>query len=343
MNSAEYVACKVDEMKVQGMVVDQMSWEIAKLCIGWPYVFGDRGCYCTTSNRKTAYNRTAEGPNKDNIVKRCQVLNGSKGSCAGCKWFPEGKRVREFDCRGFTYWVLLQASGWKLMGAGCTSQWNDESNWKAKGEISEGLPPANTIACVFWYKKDEHGRRTKTLEHTGLYYNGETIECSNGVQYIDHLHKKWELWGIPACSGGVVPPVPPVPPEPPIPKGYAVVTGKKVALRQDPSLQATIILRVDTGETVKLEPLPPKEWDYVSYNRNTGWMMRAYLREEGNHAIVTGKRVALRKDPSLRATIITRINTGETVQLEKEPESKWDYVSYKNNKGYMMKEYLKEG
>jgi hypothetical protein len=213
MNSAEYVECQIDGMKAQGMVVDQLSWEIAKLCIGWPYVFGDRGCYCTPSNRTTAYNRTAAGTNKDNIKKRCQVLNGSKGFCAGCKWFPEGKKVREFDCRGFTYWVLLQASGWKLMGAGCTSQWDNESNWKAKGELSESLPPKDTIACVFWYKKDEKGRRTKTLEHTGLYYNGETIECSNGVQYIDHLHKKWEVWAVPACSGGVIPPAP-VPPTP---------------------------------------------------------------------------------------------------------------------------------
>jgi peptidoglycan hydrolase-like protein with peptidoglycan-binding domain len=28
------------------------------------------------------------------------------------------------------------------------------------------------------------------------------------VQYTDHLHKKWEVWAIPACSGGVVPPAP---------------------------------------------------------------------------------------------------------------------------------------
>ena len=151
---------------------------------------------------------------------------------------------------------------------------------------------------------------------------------------------KWTHYGIPKGMGGIIPPVPPTPPTP---EGYAVVTGKKVALRQDPSLQATVLTRVDTGETVKLEPLPPKTWDYVSYNRNTGWMMREYLREEGDHAIVTGKKVALRQDPSLRASIITRINTGETVQLVDEPESKWAYVSYKKYIGYMMKEYLREG
>ena len=78
--------------------------------------------------------------------------------------------------------------------------------------------------------------------------------------------------------GGVIPPAP-VPPEPPTPIGYAVVTGKKVALRKDPSKSAGIIMRIDTGETVKLEPDPPKEWDYVSYKGKTGWMMREFLNE----------------------------------------------------------------
>lgn len=343
MNTSEYVEQRITELKNSGIPLSDAAFQAALLTVGWPYVFGDRGVYCTPTNRKAAYNRTAEGGNKDNIMKRCQVLNGSKGSCTGCKWLPEGKKVREFDCRGFTYWILLMIFGWKLMGAGCTSQWNDESNWKMKGELSESLPPENTIACVFWYKKDKNGKRTKTLEHTGLYYNGKTVECSNGVQYIDYLHKKWEVWAVPACVGETPGPTPPVPPTPPTPTGYAVVTGKKVALRQDPSLQATVITRVNTGETVKLEDLPAKEWDYVSYDRKTGWMKREFLREEGDHAIVTGKKVALRKDPSLRATCIMRINTNETVQLVTEPESQWSYISYKSNVGYMMKEYLKEG
>jgi len=333
MNSSEYVCSQIEVLKAGGIPLDEVAWQAALMTVGWPYVFGDRGEFCTPANRRRAYNRTSPGKNKDNIKDRCKNFDSS-GTCSGCKWLPGGKKVREFDCRGFTYWILYQVFGWKLEGAGCTSQWNNEANWKAKGEISDGIPQ-NTIVCVFYYKK-EGGKRTKTVEHTGLYYNGSTVECSNGVQYSEKLNKKWDIWGIPVCSGGVVPPAPP------IPEGYAVVTGKKVALRKDPSLQAVIITRVNTGETVKLET-PPKDWDYVSYKGRTGWMMRAYLREEGDHAVVTGKRVALRKDPSLRATILMRINTGETVQLEPEPVSEWDYVSYKGNYGYMMKEFLKEG
>lgn len=340
MNSAEYVASKILELKQTCKTLDEAAWELSKLCLGWAYVFGERGQYCTPANRRRAYNH-ATGQNQTNIKKRCKNFD-STGSCSGCQWYPGGKKTREFDCRGFTYWVLLQIFGWELMGTGCTKQWDDKNNWKAKGDIKDGIPQ-DTIICLYYYERDKQGKKTGKLEHTGLYFNGETTECQRNVEYSKTLNKKWEVWGIPACSGGVVPPVPPVPPEPPVPEGYAVVTGKNVALRQDPSLRANIILRVKTGEKVKLETPPDKEWDYVSYGKNTGWMMRAYLREEVDHAIVTGKKVALRKDPSLKAEIIMRINTGETVKLETEPESQWDYVSYNGRIGYMMKEFLSEG
>lgn len=99
------------------------------------------------------------------------------------------------------------------MGAGATSQWNTESNWKAKGEVADGIPQ-NVIVCLFYYKKDKNGKRTKTLEHTGLYYNGQTCECSNGVQHFTTINKKWEVWGVPACVD-VVPQTPtPTPPGP---------------------------------------------------------------------------------------------------------------------------------
>ena len=62
-------------------------------------------------------------------------------------------------------------------------------------------------------------------------------------------------------------------------EGYATVTGKRVALRQEPSTTAKILTRVNTGEEVKLEPEPEKKWDYVSYKGKTGWMMREFLKE----------------------------------------------------------------
>lgn len=199
MNSAKYVDEQIAILKGSGIPLSEAAWQAALMCVGWPYVFGDRGQYCTPANRRTAYNRTAEGKNKDNIKAKCQNFEGA-GSCGGCKWYPGGARVRDYDCRGFTYWILLQVYGWKLMGAGATSQWNTESNWKAKGTIADGIPQG-VIVCVFYTDKNN----PKVMAHTGLYYNGETCECSNGVQHATKLDKKWTHWGVPACVDGTVP------------------------------------------------------------------------------------------------------------------------------------------
>lgn len=273
MNSAKYVDEQIKILKASGKSQIDQAWELAKLCIGWPYIFGDRGQYCTPEKRRAVYNAH---PDQEGLVSKCQVLKGSKSSCDGCQWFPGGNRVRSFDCRGFTYWVLLQIYGWELMGGGCTTQWGNEKNWKAKGEISDGIPQ-NTLLCVFYYKKDKQGRRTSTLQHTGLYLNGETIECSNGVQYSKTLNKKWDVWGMPACVGGDAPT--PAPTPTPVPeKGCAVVTGKNLALRQGPGTDKAVITRIPTGKQVKLLDVPDG-WRYVEYNGKTGFVMKQYIQE----------------------------------------------------------------
>jgi hypothetical protein len=204
MHSATYVDNLITTLKAQGVPLSDVAWQAALACVSWPYVFGARGQYCTPSGRRSFdYNAHPY------IKTKCQNFDGS-GTCSGCKWYPDNKRVRFFDCRGFTYWILLQVYGWKLMGSGCTAQWNNKANWKAKGKISDGIP-ANTLCCVF-YSKDN---KEKTWEHTGLYYNGETVECGAGVTHSKTLNKKWTHWGIPACVDGAVPtPVPPTPTPP---------------------------------------------------------------------------------------------------------------------------------
>ena len=194
MNSAKYVDEQINILKKSGIPCSEQAWQAALLCVGWAYVFGARGAYCTPANRRSAYKEAYPS-----TKTACQNFDGDK-SCVGCKWYPKSERTRFFDCRGFTYWILLQIyGGWKLMGAGCTSQWNNEDNWCAKGEVADGIPQ-NVIVCLFYYKKDKYGNRTETLSHTGLYYNGQTVECSNGVQRSKTLNKKWEVWAVPKCA-----------------------------------------------------------------------------------------------------------------------------------------------
>ena len=230
MNSAEYVANYIASMKNQGVPLSEVAWRAAVACTGWAYVFGARGQYCTPANRRSRYNGTSDdhGKDKTNIKDKCKNFNASSSeNCVGCEWYPSSKFTRFFDCRGFTYWILNVVYGWELMGAGCTTQWNNQSNWKAKGEVKDGIPE-DTIVCLFYYKKDSAGRRTNTLEHTGFYYNGETVECSGKVIHKTSLDKKWEVWAVPMCVEGV-PPTPIPANKPTLRKGSS---GVYVALMQ---------------------------------------------------------------------------------------------------------------
>lgn len=157
--------------------------ESAKSQLGTPYVFGTWGRECTPSLRRqyAGYNPG----HKRAIFKACPVLSGKQPSCKGCKW--EGKLA--FDCRGFTYWCLLNAYGMKLKGGGCTSQWGYNVNWLKKGDIKD-MP--NVVCCVFQYYKGKY-------QHTGLHIgDGKIIHCSNGVQWGDISEKGWTHYAIPA-------------------------------------------------------------------------------------------------------------------------------------------------
>lgn len=221
MNTAEYVDQQIQQMKASGIPLSEAAWETALLCVGWPYCFGAWGEECTPANRK----RRARDDHPT-IVSKCQVLSGKKSDCTGCQWYPEGKRVRMFDCRGFTDWVLKQF-GIDLTGEGATSQWNTATNWEAKGAID--TIPDDVLVCLFV----QNGSK---MEHTGFGYKGASCECSSGVQYFEKRKAKWTHWAMPAGIGGDVPvPVPPEPDKKPtLRKGDA---GPYVTLAQTELLQ----------------------------------------------------------------------------------------------------------
>jgi murein L,D-transpeptidase YcbB/YkuD len=107
---------------------------------------------------------------------------------------------------------------------------------KLDKQARKAIEKAESKAYYKFIKKDKNGKRTSTLAHTGLYFNGETCECSSGVQHKSALDKKWEVWGIPACVTGDVPvPVPPDPDKKPtLRKGDS---GPYVTLAQTELLQ----------------------------------------------------------------------------------------------------------
>lgn len=162
----------------------QKTVEAARSQLGGPYVFGAWGDECTPSLRKkySGYNPS----HATAIAKKCQVMNGSAGSCAGCKY--QGRLA--FDCRGFTHWVLMQA-GIKIDGSGATSQYNTAANWVQRGTIDQ-LP--DLPCCLF-----KRGSDGKTMLHTGYHIGGgQIIHCSAGVQTGKTTDKGWTHYAIPA-------------------------------------------------------------------------------------------------------------------------------------------------
>ena len=268
MNTAEYVDSLVISLRNYGIPLSEQTWQTALACVGWPYVYSAWGAECTPAERRKRYNMT----DIQNIVKACQVLNGSKGGCSGCKWFPDGERVRCFDCRGFNKWCIEQTTGFKLYGETVASQWDAASNWCKKGKIGQDPIPHGVLVCVFIYNGTK-------WTHTGMYYNGSTCECSNGVQYFEVIKtNRWTHWAVAAPYKDELKEAEDV-----ARPGYATVTaanGKPVNLRAEPSKKAKVITRIKVGEEVKLEPEPETQWEYVSYNGKTGWMMREFLNED---------------------------------------------------------------
>ena len=187
MNSAAYVDKLIADMKAAGRPLQEVAWETAKACEGWPYVYGAWGAECTPAERRK---RLRYHPEKTEISAKCQVLSEKSKNCTGCKWYPDGQRTRCYDCRGFTDWILDRAYGFDLYGDSVGVQWRTEKNWKDKGEI--GSMPKDTLCCLFVYKNNK-------WTHTGLGLNDETVECSSGVQYFPKRKEKWTHWAVPAC------------------------------------------------------------------------------------------------------------------------------------------------
>ncbi len=219
MYSAIEVDRAIEELKkpVYGYTKAQLTAKIAHLCLGWAYIFGARGQYCTVSYRRNRSNAVG-GKEGKVIAEKCMVLNGKKSACKGCKWFPKEQRTRTFDCRGFTWWVLHQI-GIEISGGGATTQWDTKANWVEKGDIAN--LPKDKVCVLFWQEK----KNPKKMGHTGLYVGGSDviIHCSGTVKTDTLATKGWTNYAIPVGMYGDVPV--PTPTKPTLRKGS---TGKYV-------------------------------------------------------------------------------------------------------------------
>ena len=181
MYTASFVSNGLATMKADGFAHADIIRNLARWCLGWPYVWASQGEMCTQKWRRNRIPYCRQQKYADMIRDNCPVLSDGVLSCDGCKW--DG--VRCFDCRGFTRWLLAQA-GVLLYGESVTTQWETASNWAARGTID--TLPRGLVCCVF------------RPGHTGMYQgNGNIIHCSGTVKEEALPGKpKWERWGIPA-------------------------------------------------------------------------------------------------------------------------------------------------
>lgn len=187
MNTAAQVDELINMLKAGGIPLSEAAWKTALACVGWSYVYSAWGAECTPSERRKRYGMC---PSKTTIKTKCKAFDG--GSCSGCQWYPDGKRTRCFDCRGFTDWILKQY-GFDLYGDTCGTQYNHKDNWCAKGKIGIDPIPQNVLVNVFINDGSK-------FTHTGFYYNGSTCECSSGVQYFEKMKQnRWTHWAIAKC------------------------------------------------------------------------------------------------------------------------------------------------
>ena len=267
MNTAAYVDKLITDRKAQiaagGIPLSPACFEVAMACEGMAYVYSAWGAECTKSERQKRYNMTQV----QNIISACQVLSGKKGTCDGCKWYPDRFRTRVWDCRGFVKWTIEQITGFALYGDTCATQWGHAANWCRKGQIGKDPIPEGVLVVLYIYKDDR-------WKHAGLYFNGATCECSSGVQYFEKMKaNRWTHWAVAAVFRNELKEAEDVA------EGKAIVTGKNVAIRKDRSTASKCLGRVKTGETVQLAEAPPEEWLRVEYKGKVGWMMREFLKE----------------------------------------------------------------
>lgn len=191
------------------------------------------------------------------------------GALNGSKWI--GHRVA--DCSGLFYWAFKELGGSMYHGSNtmyksyCTNKGKLTKNGRTDGQE---LKPGT---AVFTGNEQTHG-------HVGLYIGNDTvIEASGtnaGVITTKISGGKWTYWGelkgvaYSGTSSAINVPTP-------APSGKtAIVTGTRLALRQQPSTSATVLTRANTGETV--EVIDDTEWVKVRYKGKTGYMMAKYLK-----------------------------------------------------------------
>lgn len=212
----------------QGQSKTYIVVNTARAEMDWSYVWGAVGALCTPEKRTYYANRSICPENeKKAIISTCQALNGSGKYCGVCKWYPQNMRTLCNDCQGFAKQVFKRV-GITLSGGGCTTMWDNNSNWTEKGKITN--MPKDKVCLVFiWSEKNQN------MSHVGIYCgNGKVIHCSKYVREGPCPDRSWGWSHYGIVKGLDDMPVPPSVDRPTLRKGS---TGDWVVVCQNDLLK----------------------------------------------------------------------------------------------------------
>lgn len=142
------------------------------------------------------YERYAVGPETKN-EKAEEIVRLAKERVGHCRYVLgalgdyDKNGVQQFDCRGFTWW-LLHHEGIEISKVGATTQYNTASDWVERG-LTKDMP--NLVTPVFMYRASD-GKMAHTGMHIG---DGIIIHCTSngGVKYGDLSNTSWTNYAIP--------------------------------------------------------------------------------------------------------------------------------------------------
>lgn len=196
INSGRAVDLMVADWKSQGLPKAEIVVNTAKAEIGWCYVWGAVAATCTPSKRK-AYLPRQDVKEQAVTIKKCQVLNGSKSACNGCKYYPNNETTLMDDCQGFVKQVFSRV-GIKFSGGGCTTMYRNKSNWTEQDVIKK-MP--DKVCCVFMYNKDKDN-----YSHIGIHIGGGIVIHDSGeVKYGKITDRGWSHYALVKGLDGDVP------------------------------------------------------------------------------------------------------------------------------------------
>jgi len=224
------------------------------------YIYGEVHKMWTTADQKSLKAKYEKDPAKNSKYKLSAEYGG--------QWV--GHWVT--DCSGLFTWAFKELGGYMYHGS--NTMYRDYCT--AKGELHNGLrsdgQELKPGTAVFTGTESDHG-------HVGLYIGGGIVIEAQGAKAGVITSKvtivKWTFWGelkgVDYQGGEDVPDVKPE-------TGTAIVNDKKVALREGPSTNCKVLARANKGDKVKLTNLPA-DWEYVTYNGKSGFMMKKFLDE----------------------------------------------------------------